>query len=458
MRQTSFGFTQPTPTGVNFDGAGVNGFAPPDNDGVVGPNHYIQMINVQFSIYDKTGRLLFGPARNSALFAALGGDCAGHNDGDPIVKYDQLADRWVLTQFLVGGSTSFSHQCVALSVTGDPLGAYYLYDFPTGPSVFVDYPHWGVWPDSYYMTAHLFNTAGTAYLGQGVLAYDRLSMLAGLPAGFQFINLAVVNPNWGGALPTDLDGLTPPPPGSPNYVIAPGAPELDSSASDVLHVFQARATWGASPSFTITGPTDVATSGFIANLCGVSRACIPEPPPATAADYVDAISDRLMYRIAYRNFLPDHESLVLNHTVNVAVSGVHAGVRWYEVRSPSSPTIFQEGTYAPDTSNRWMASIAMDNSGDMALGYSKSDTGIFPEIDITGRLSSDGAGTMGSEVLMKAGLGSQTGTGNRWGDYSYMSVDPTDGCTFWYTNQYEQASGSFNWSTRIASFRFPSCV
>jgi hypothetical protein len=454
--QTRFGITAPDPTGTNFDGLGANGGAPPDNDGKVGPNHYIQWINTQFAVYDKTGTKLYGPANGNTLFTALGSSnpCVTHNDGDPIVEYDLLADRWVLTQFVVGSSPNFSHQCVAISQTGDPLGSYYLYDFVTDSVNFVDYPHWGVWPDSYYMTAHIFNAAGTTYLGQGLYVFERPKMLAGLPARVQGANVGAGT--FGGALPSDLDSLTPPPPGSPNYMIAPGSPELDGTVGTVLHIWKASATWGVTPTFTITGPTDVATAAFRADICGFSRNCVPQSGTTTT---LDAISDRLLWRLAYRNF-GGTESLVLNHTVDVMTPPSNqAGVRWYEVRSPgSSPTIFQQGTLAPDSLYRWMGSIAMDNSGDIALGYSKSSSGIFPEIDITGRLPSDPLGTMGAEIVMKAGLGSQTGGLNRWGDYTAMSVDPRDGCTFWYTNQYQPANGSFNWSTRIASFRFPSCV
>jgi hypothetical protein len=456
--QGRLGSTQPTPAGVNFDGIPANGFAPPDSDGRVGPNHYVQWINVEFAIYDKSGTMLYGPAQGNTLFTGLGpaSPCVTHNDGDPNVVYDQLADRWIGTQFVVGASPAFSHQCVAISTTGDPLGSYYLYDFVTDATNFVDYPHWGVWPDSYYMTAHLFNAAGSSYLGQTLHAFERSKMLAGLPARVVGVNLGV---NFAGALPSDLDGLTPPPPGSANYVIAPGAPEWDGSPGDVLHVWNASATWGSTPSLSVSGPTDVAAAAFNADLCGFSPGCVPQPDPTNG---LDAIPGRLMWRLAYRNN-GSSESLVLNHTVNAAAAAGHAtnqaAVRWYEVRSPgTSPTIFQQGTYAPDSDWRWMGSIAMDSSGNMALGYSKSSDSLFPEIDVTGRLSSDPAGTMGSEAVMKAGLGSQIDGLTRWGDYTAMTVDPRDGCTFWYTNQYQPADGSFNWATRIGSFRFPSCV
>jgi hypothetical protein len=468
----------PTPTGVNFDGVGVGNSAPPDTNGRVGKNHFVQWVNTRFAVYDKAGNVVLAPINGNSLWQSIGGACASHNDGDPIAQYDLLADRWVLNQFVVNSTDGyFSHQCVAISVTGDPAGQYYLYDFPTSVTDFVDYPHWGMWPDSYYMTAHIFNGAGTAYLGQGLFAFDRVRMLAGQPASFQYVSLGA---NFGGALPSDLDSLTPPPVGSPNYVVSPGAPELDGSATDVLHVWKAKASWGTSPSFTVTGPTDVAVASFdpapcplLSNAAILGRPCVPEP--ADPIDWLDVISDRLMYRIGYRNFAsgtPDdptpREVLVLNHTVN-ATPGQQQGqaaVRWYELRNPgsASPNVYQQGTYAPadpqtaGQSGRWMGSVAMDNSGNILAGYSKSSLTLFPEIDVAGRLATDPPGVLGPEVLMKVGQGSQISTGNRWGDYSAMTVDPHDGCTFWYTSEYLPNTGQFNWATRVAAFRFPSCT
>lgn len=456
--QNSFGTSLLTASGVNFDGLVANGFAPPDSDGRVGPNHYIQWINVNFAIYDKSGTLLYGPAAGNSLFTALGpsSPCVLHNDGDPLVVYDALADRWVLTQFAVDAPPTgqSSYQCTAVSATGDPLGAYYLYAFPLAPNAIYDYPHTGVWPDSYYTTYHVFNGAGTAFLNQGLVAFERGAMIAGLPARFVITNMDPTG-NFFGALPADLDGLTPPPAGSPAFVVAPGAPEYDGTPTPVLHFWTAATTWGATPATVLTGPTDLAAASFNTNLCGFARNCVPEPG-TTAANFVDAIPGRLMNRVAYRNF-GAFESIVLSDTVNTLVPPAnHAGVRWYELRSPgSTPTIFQQGTFSPDTNWRWMPSVAMDNGGNIAAGYSKSSGTVLPEIDVAGRLSTDALGTLGTETVMQPGVGIQTGTGNRWGDYSAMTVDPRDGCTFWYTNQYQPAgAGTFNWKTRIASFRF----
>jgi len=474
----------PDVIGLNFDGTGVSNSAPPDTTGRVGRNHYVQWVNTKLAVYDKAGHLLFGPVKGNTLFQSLGGTCATHNDGDPIAEYDVLADRWVLTQFAVGaGDGSFSHQCVAVSISGDPLGAYYLYDFRTSsaadPALFVDYPHVGVWPDGYYITTHQFGSDGS--FSQGVYVYDRASMLAGLPATYQFYNFGASAPGgtftYGGALPADLDSLTPPPAGAPEIVVQHGSPDTDGSTGYVVHVWKVKTTWGASPSLVVTGPTDVSIAPFNGELCTAflpitvalgSRPCVPQPiplapagaTPYTPADiWLDGVADRLMYRVAYRNF-GDHDSIVLNHTVNA--TGHQAGVRWYEIRNATtSPALYQQGTYigaTPDTNHRWMGSVAQDNSGNMLAGFTKSGATLLTEIDVAGRQANDPPGSLGPEILMKGSGGSQILTGNRWGDYSTMTVDPLDGCTFWYTAEYIPSDGQFNWKTRIGTFRYSSCT
>ena len=474
----------PDVIGASFDGVGVSNSAPPDTTGDIGPNHYVQWVNTQIAVYDKQGNRLYGPVKGNTLFQALGGPCALHNNGDPIVQYDIQADRWVLTQFVVfAAGASASRQCFAVSMTGDPLGGYYLYDFPTSPSwdplTFVDYPHVGVWPDGYYMTTHQFDTSEDF---QGIYVFDRVSMLAGMPAAMQYTNLGPSAPAlfvYGGALPADLDSLTPPPPGSPAYIVQHGSPDTDGSTGFVVHLWKLQTTWGATPTLNVTGPVNIPVAPFNGELCtpflGVgialgSRPCIPQPTPAPNPDpnatpvvpvvdtWLDGISERLMYRVAYYNY-GTHESIVLNHTVN---AGVHqAGVRWYELRNPSAPVLHQQGTFAgtaPNQEHRWMGSVAMDNSGNMLVGYSKSSATTPTSIEVAGRKSDDPPGVLGPEILMKASGGVQIGTGNRWGDYSTMNVDPRDGCTFWFTTEYIPSDGSFNWKTRIGSFRYSSCV
>ena len=463
----------PTPTGVSWDGVGVGlagfvpNFNPPDTNGRVGATQYVQWNNASFAVFNKTtGALLYGPAAGNTLFQSLGGDCATHNDGDPVVSFDILAGRWVISQFVIGGSPDFSHQCVAVSQTEDATGAYFLYDFVTDPVNGVDYPKTGVWPDGYYMSGHIFNASFTAYLAGRIFVFEREKMLKGLPARQLQADLKrYSNKPQFGFLPSDLDSLTPPPPGEAAFVIGPHPTSVNRLASARVAV-----TWGGAPRIKLTESLIAETWGLPPCVndtdAGDHRDCVPQPAPATPGDYLDNLDFRLMYRLAYRNFggNPVQESLVGNVTVNGGNSKPsHGAIRWYEFRnagsSTTTPTVFQASTYDPDSAYRWMGSIAMDKDHNIALGYSKSSLSVIPSIFITGRLSGDAPNTLGTEAQVRAGLGVQTaGAGNRWGDYSAMTVDPVDQCTFYYTNEYLKTNGAFNWSTRIASYRFPSCT
>jgi hypothetical protein len=472
-RQKTVGKIQsaPAPAGTSFDGVGVGlaGFAPssnpPDVNGRVGATQYVQWNNTSFAVFDKvSGALLYGPAAGNTLFQSLGGVCASHNDGDPVVSYDILSGRWVLSQFVVGGPVgSNSHQCVAVSVTGDATGSYYLYDFVTDTVNFVDYPHTGVWPDGYYMSAHVFDPTGSFLVASRVYVFERSQMILGQPARMQSANLTTYGGSFQyGFLPADLDSLTPPPVGEAAFVLGPHPTTLTLTASTRVAV-----TWGTLPTITLTESTITNTSYLNPPCTGTlsSRACVQQPSPALTSDYLDNISSHFMYRLAYRNngtqAVPQ-ESLLSNITVRGATS-TRGGIRWYEFRnagnSTATPTIFQQSTFDPDATYRWLGSIAMDKDQNIALGFSKSSTTVKPSIFITGRLATDTINTMGAEAAVTAGLGVQTaGAGNRWGDYSSMTLDPVDQCTFYYTNEYLKGNGTFNWSTRIASYRFPSCT
>jgi hypothetical protein len=463
----------PTSTGLGFDGVGVGlgGFSPtsnpPDVNGRVGATQYVQWNNSSFAIFNKTtGALLYGPAAGNTLFQTAGGPCALHNDGDPVVAYDVMAGRWILSQFVVAASPSFSHQCVAVSVTGDATGSYYLYDFVTDATNFVDYPHIGVWPDGYYMTTHVFNAAGTAQVAARVNVFERDKMILGLPARQVAADLSKKSNRFQyGFLPADLDSLTPPPAGEASFVIGP-----DPAFTNRTDVARVAVTWGASPTIALTEGTvavGIGNAPCVNNTAAQeNRDCVPQPSPAVAADYLDNIAFHYMYRLGYRNFggSPVQESLVVSAlTAGSASTPAHGAVRWFEFRnagnSTSMPTSFQAATFDPDTAYRWLPSIAMDKDHNMALGYSKSSTSIKPGIYMTGRLGTDTVNTMGAETTVTAGIGVQTtGAGNRWGDYSAMTLDPIDQCTFYYTNEYLKTNGAFNWSTRIASYKFPSCT
>ncbi len=467
-RQKTLGKIQsaPAPAGVSFDGVGVGlaGFAPssnpPDVNGRVGATQYVQWNNTSFAVFDKTtGALQYGPAAGNTLFQGLGGVCASHNDGDPVVSYDILSGRWVLSQFAVGGPTgSYSHQCVAVSATSDATGAYYLYDFLTDAVNFVDYPHTGVWPDGYYMTAHIFNSAGTALVAARVYVFERDKMILGQAARMQSANLTTYGGSFQyGFLPADLDSLTPPPVGEAAFILGPHPTTLTLTASTRVAV-----TWGVTPTIALTEATLTNTTYTTAYCVSTGRLCVPQSGQASTAA-LDNIKSHFMYRLSYRNNgtqAAPQESL----TANIPVKGTtnRDAIRWYEFRNAgnttATPTIFQQSTYDPDTNFRWLGSTAMDKDGNIALGFSRSSATTFPSIYMTGRLATDTINTMGAEVLMTAGLGSQDSTGgNRWGDYSSLTLDPIDQCTFYYTNEYLKTTGAFNWSTRVASYRFPSC-
>jgi uncharacterized repeat protein (TIGR01451 family) len=449
---------------------------PPDTVGDVGPDHYVQMTNLVTSVYDKSGNRLLGPINNNTLWSGSPGvACPIHNWGDPIVLYDQFADRWMLSQFAfardpaaTGRAVPPFFQCIAISATPNPTGAYHRYEFLIDDNLFNDYPKFGVWPDAYYMSINQFNVVGSAttYAGPGAVAFERERMLNGLSARMVYFDLSTtLGTPYRSQLPADADGPTPPPAGAPNYFIEADDQETNPAtfAQDRLSLFKFHVDWATPTNSTFgAGPTNapnaiLAPAPFDPTACATPpRACLPQKGVG-AGDNVDALAGRLMHRAQYRNF-GSHEVLVANHTVDVGDSPNHAGIRWYEIRDPGgAPSIVQQSTYSPNSDHRWMGSIAMDKQGNMAVGYSLTNSDRFPAIGYTGRLSSDPPGTMQNESLMFAGTGSQLASGNRWGDYSAMSVDPVDDCTFWYTQEYYGATRTFGWRTRIGSFRFPGC-
>lgn len=445
---TPFGPAAMPTTSQNFEGVGdgLTGFtvqnAPPDTEGDVGLKYYVQWVNTSFAVFDKSnGNVVYGPALGSSLWSGFGGYCQTANDGDPIVQYDQIANRWVMTQFANVSAGPPYYQCIAVSTSSDPTGTWYRYGFQWPTGYLNDYPKLGVWPDGYYLTVNQFN--GNTFMGAGVAVFDRSAMLTGAAATIQEWD---TGSSYGGLLPSDLDGSTLPPAGEPDFQVAFG--------TNSLLLWKLHVDWTTPANSTFTGPTAVSGVAAFASACG-GGTCIPQPG---VAQQLDSLADRLMYRLAYRNF-GTYEALVVNHSVN-AGGGV-SGVRWYEIRDPNgAPTVYQQGTYSPDSSYRWMGSIAQDKDGDMALGYSVSDgTSVYPSIRYTGRLASDTLGTMPQgESSLQAGSGSQGPNLSRWGDYSSMSIDPADDCTFWYTNEYLTANGTFNWHTRIGSFKYPTCV
>jgi len=462
--------------------AGFGNLSPPDTVGDVGPNHYVQQTNLLVRVWNKAGTPLTAPFRLSSLFAPLGGQCAAPDAGDPIVLYDPLSDRWMLSQFAFAGQTIPPyHQCIAISKTPDPTGAYFLYDFITPGNEFPDYPKLGVWPDGYYMMVHQF-TLGGPFNGTGVYAFNRLKMLTGDPtANFIYFNLNLAShpEGIGGSLPSDVDGLTPPPPGRPNTFIYFTTTDFGDPATGLrLFDFHADFNIPANSTFTerpeSTYPAPLAVAPFSA-VKPAGRRNVPQPAPAaTVTTSLDAINDRLMHRLQYRN-RGGFETLVLTHTVGAPGSTVfgtfRAGVRYYELRRalPGGNFVVQEqATFAPaDGISRWLASAAEDHQGNLAVGYNVSSGAaggnVRPGIRYAGRLAGDAPGglTQGEATLID-GTGVQTSTGNRWGDYSALTVDPSDDCTFWYTTEYYTAAGqaasTVGWQTRIGRFKFDQCT
>jgi Carboxypeptidase regulatory-like domain/Kelch motif len=448
----------------NFEGVGnVNGVLPPDTQGDVGPNHYVQMINLSFAVFSKTGQLLLGPLPNTALWQGFGGPCETFNGGDPITIYDEAADRWFMSQLAYPGGAQGFHACIAVSATPNPTGAYHRYDFLYSPNLLNDYPKFGVWGDAYYMTANDFLN-GATFAGAGVQAYEREAMLAGQPADVVTFHIGDSSGIYGNLLPVDAEGQAlgfNPPAGAPAPFIqfdddAWGFSPTDRLLMwdfDVDWVTPANSTFGVGPNHTPNRFFE--TQPFDSNLCNYARSCIPQPGTSVG---LDAFGDRILHRLAYRNN-GGEQGMVLHHAVDVNGAD-RAGLRWYQLTNTGTGwSLDQQGTYSPDSDNRWMGSVALDASGNLAIGYSVSSSATFPAIRVAGRLAGDPAGelTQGEKELI-AGGGSQTHGASRWGDYAAMEVDPTDGCTFWFTTEYLQTTTVADWKTRIGSFKFPNCT
>jgi hypothetical protein len=446
---------------LEFDGIpNINGVAPPDTQGDVGKDHYVQWVNLAIQIFDKsTGATVLGPIPGKSLWAGFGGPCETNNNGDPIVLYDHLADRWFFSQFAISDD---GHQCIAISQTGDPTGSYHRYDYVVTPGGLNDYPKFAVWPDGYYYSANQFTPSfSSALLG----VFERQKMLVGDPSALFVhfeIPLNILGPISFTVEPANLEGTTPPRQGSPGLFVQPADRETWLGPADRYDIWRLHVDYANVSSSTLTlVELTAGVPAFSSQVCFLfSRNCIPQPG---TTDRLDSVSQFTMYRPVYRNF-GGHEVLLVNHTVSVGL-GI-AGIRWAEIRNPfATPTLFQTGTHSPDGHYNWMGSLAMDGDGNILLGYSKASGLMFPSIAYAGRKASDPLGTLPrTESLLINGSGSQLGT-SRWGDYSTMSVDefgdpsldvPPD-CAFWYTNEYVQTTGSFNWRTHVGAMRFPDC-
>ncbi|MCB1042384.1 MAG: hypothetical protein KDC35_05585 [Acidobacteria bacterium] len=430
------GFATPI---LNFNAQGFTGANPPDTTGDVGLTYYVQAINgsgTRYTIYNKAdGTVAAGPFTMNTF-----APCSG--SGDPIVLYDEQADRWLLAEFGDGNSI-----CVLISMTNDPIaGGWHLYGFNT-PN-FPDYPKLGVWNNSYILTT---NESGPS----PIYALDRASMLVGAAATSQRMTVPDLSGfGFQAVTPADLDGDAPPA-NAPALIMRHRDTEVHGGTApggDLLELWEYDVDWVTPANTTLTGPMNIEVTDFDSSLCGLtSFNCFQQMGSGTT---LDPLREVIMFRLAYRN-MGTHQALIGNFVTDVDGND-RGGVRWFELRSTGGAwSLFQEGTYAPNTDNhsRWMGGIAMDESGNIALGYNVSSSAMHPSLRYVGRLAGDPMGTMpqGEHSMVE---GSAPNGSNRYGDYANMSIDPADGCTFWFTGMYNPAT---QWQTRITSFMFDTC-
>jgi hypothetical protein len=517
IEQTTLGTRPPARMIASFDGLGEGftgpqgtalGRNPSDNSLAVGPDHIVQIVNSRMAIFTKkgrrfgeTGRALYGPVPTNNVFRGFGGPCEAHPNGDAVVRYDQLADRWLIVMPLFSRAPLREHEptpgragepartsevghpgqpgspvplfqpppapptatpapdqrtsprpaaekgsygmCYAVSTGSDPFGPYYRYYFIR--PLFPDYPRPAVWPDGYYLPS----STGDDVVQKQDCVVDRRRMLRGEPATEQCVVIDGVN----FLNNVDLDGRQSPPSGAPNIVLAAGGTQLKGiMEDDGLYAWTFHVDWNDTAKTTFLGPVKIAVAPYHYLCDGQLTNCVPQPGTTRR---LDAQGDKLMARVTYRR-LGGHESIVAAHSVNTTAGG--GGVRWYELRLDRArrPTIYQQGTFAPDSAYRWMPSPAMDSRGNIGIGYSFGGTPSFAGQRFAGRLAGDPPGqlTLGEDVLVE-GEAAQEKT-MRWEDYSQTAVDPTDDCTIWYVGDYLKR-GATNYSTRIGAFRMHGC-
>lgn len=451
--------------GIDVLGIG-NGFpnysvpdAPPDTNLAVGDTQIVQWVNVSLAVFDKSGTALTGAIAGNALWASglPGSSCALHNAGDPVAQWDRIASRWLLSQNVF---TSPYAVCVAVSTSSDALGSYYVYQFAVPGNGFPDYPKWGIWPTGYFQAQNNFGPGGNAFQGPQICAYNRAKLLVGEPTAEQ--QCFQLTSGESSLLPGDLDSPTPPPAGQDEFYIGSLGDVNNTHLS--LYSFHADFANPANSFVTGSGNSQLVSIASFTPACNGAwfSACVPQKG---ISDLLASLGDRLMYRFAYYNDNASFPVPKQHWYVNfdVTASGGQNGVRWMEFTAPNtlvSPpgiSVLQQSTYAPDTSWRWMGSMARDQNNDVLVGYSESGSNIYPSIFVAGRTPGDAFGTLESEVSVLTGAGSQPDTANRWGDYSAMRIDPVDNCTFWYTTEYYMVTQAFDWSTRIASAKFSGC-
>lgn len=475
LQSSTSGTTQSYSAGNGFAGISGDGYVPPDTNISVGDNQIVETVNVDYAVYNKSGGLDQAVAPIHAIFAAAGGIlsnsmCTSVDGGDPIVLYDKIDKKWIISQLAYNNGLSNNHFCLAISTTSDATGPYMAYDFSFGKS-FPDYPKLGIWAtrsltspgtqhSGVYFSANIFSH-GNTFAGAEMCGFP-LSDVASPPSTLTmacYVNGSSVF----SVLPADLEGspgvsgtTNPAPAGTAEYF-------MQFTGSNTLNLFQFNPNFGGgTPS--VSGPFNIPVAPF-QEACGGS-ACVPQ---YNTSEQLDSLGDRLMYRLSYRNYGASGQSMVVTQSVQNSSASSQTGVRWYQLTSANSATtasswkVAKQGTFGPsDGDYRWMGSIAQDKIGDLGIGYSVSSSTTYPDFAFTGRTPTDpitnsGAAELEPETLLNIGLGSQTSV-NRWGDYSSMSVDPTNDCTMWYANEYLKSMGSYtNWGTYIKSFKFNGC-
>jgi hypothetical protein len=463
IEQTTQGSRPPVPVVASFDGLGAgfvsrppspDGRNPSDNSLAVGPNHIVQIVNSRMAVFSKrgamfdtTGRLVYGAVPTNTLFAGFGGTCEARNNGDAVVRYDQLANRWLYVMPIfrrpANDSTGPYSICYAVSQGADPAGPFYRYEFKR--PLFPDYPRPAVWPDGYYVPT----STSDDFIQKHVCVAEREKMLQGLPAREQCIVIDGVN----FLNNADVDGQTLPPAGAPNIMMAAGGAQLRHVyEDDGIYYWKLHVDWSDTTKTSLTGPVKIPVAPYHYLCDGQLTSCVPQPGTDRR---LDAQGDKIMQRLVYRR-VNGHESIVALHSVNTAAGG--GGVRWYEFRldRKRDPVLYQQGTFAPDSFYRWMPSIGMDRRGDIGIGYSFGGTPNYAGQRFAARLANDPRGTLTfHETVLVEGEASQTGT-VRWEDYTTLAMDPSDDCTFWYVGDYYR-KGAQTYSTRIGGFRLKEC-
>jgi hypothetical protein len=456
------GITEGT-LGSRFQGISTNSvniYIPPDPNLSPSGKQIVQTVNVEYAVwkepsFGRTPSQVLAPEPMHTIFAGLSGTgslCATVDGGDPIVRWDKYDQRWIVSQLAYNSRLNDDHWCLAISNTSDATGSYAVYDFDFGSS-FPDYPKVGIWNagssspySGVYVSFNIFAN-GRTFEGAAACGIPLADVLS--PPSSVTLVCVLGSSSVYSILPADVDGANLPPDEPEMYMQFVASLGIGNTLA--LYRFKPDFQSPASSTLTLYKSIGVATYH---EACG-GGSCIPQPG---TSQQLDSLGDRLMYRLAYRNMGNGTDSLLVNHSVQVSSADNQTGVRWYRVIDPTASTSVIQGTYSPDSATyRWMGSIAEDQYGDIGLGYSVSSSALYPGIAFSGRTVNDfPANALDDETVIYHGSGSQTSY-NRWGDYTSTVLDPSDDCTFWYTSEYEPATGVFNWKTVIASFRFPSC-